>query len=851
LYPATFRAEYGEEMAAIFAARLRDAAGPLARLVVLVATIPEVLFNACAVHWDIARRDVSYTLRTLYHARGFALTAILIVGLGVGANTAAFTVTDFVLFRPLPFPDAHRLVTIWQAAPGYLRMELAPGNIRDWKQAATSYEGIGIHRGFGANLLGPSGPARVTGRSISADLFPTLGVQAALGRVFAVGEDSGNAPLTVVLSDRLWRAAFGADPGVIGRKVILDEESYQVIGVMPRGFSFPDRESEVWVPLILTSEDSQDRTNNEFYAVARLKPGVSLDNARAEMALLAAQSRKQHPKENENTGAIVNDLRDDMSQQSRVLIMALSGAAFCVLLIACANLANLQLARALARRQELAVRVALGASPSRLVRQLATESIVVATLGGALGVLMATVTVPLLWRLVPVVLPTDASPAVDLRVLLYAFVLTAATAVGFSLLPMMRTRDDADVRGLRESGRSGGGRRAKLRGALVVAEVVASVVLLTGTGLLVRALWTIQATDPGFRAEGVLTLRTDITGKYVVTARRAELYVQVLDRIRAIPDVENAAYISGLPMVWGGGIWPVGINGVELERRQNNTASMRFTTPGFFDTMSVPIRAGRDVSDSDTAKTEMVALVSESFVNRYWPGKDALGRRFNFAGYDRTIVGVVGNIRVRGLERSSEPQVYLPHRQMPDGRLWGYVPKEVVIRATTPLDLLVPQVRSIIREADPQLPISDVRAMTEIVDLQTSTRTVQVQVLTTFALIALLLAATGIHGVLSFAVSQRTAEIGVRVAMGAQRRDILSLVIKQGAVLVGAGLLPGLLLAYFAGRSLQSLLIGVSPGDPRTFAVAGIVTVGMALSGMILPTLRALRVDPIKAIRAE
>ena len=484
------------------------------------------------------------------------------------------------------------------------------------------------------------------------------------------------------------------------------------------------------------------------------------------------------------------------------------------------------------------------------MRQLATESVVLGALGGVLGIFLAATTVPLLWRLVPAALPTDATPGIDLRVLAFAVGLTLVTALAFGLAPILRT--DADVQGLREGARAVGGRKEKLRGALVIAEVVASVVLLVATGLLVRTLWSIKATDPGFRPEGVLTLRTDLpSSKYAVTARRAEFYNQVIDQIRALPGVANAAYISGLPMVWGGGIWPVGINGVELERRDNNTASMRFITPGFFATLNIPVRRGRDVSDRDTMTTQFVAVVSESFVKRYWPGQDALGRQFNFARKDRTIVGVVRDIRVRGLERSSEPQVYLPYKQVDDGWFWGYTPKELVVSATTPLAQLVPAVRRIIQAADPQQPITDVRPMTDIIDLQTASRTVQVRVLAAFALIAFLLAAIGIHGVLSFAVSQRTPEIGVRIALGAQRRDILAMVMARGLLLVGAGLLPGLVFAYMAGRSLQTLLLGVPPADLPTFATVIALTMLMALAGTLLPTLRALSIDPITAIRAE
>ena len=576
------------------------------------------------------------------------------------------------------------------------------------------------------------------------------------------------------------------------------------------------------------------------------KPGATIDSARSEMDVLAAQSRKQYPKENEHTGATVNGLHEELSSQSRVMVLALSGAALCVLLIVCANLANLLLARALGRRQEVAVRTALGAGRERLIRQLATESVVLAALGGALGVLMAVLLVPMLWRLVPSALPTSATPGIDLRVLAFAAALTLVTAVAFGLAPMLQTGADAGAQGLREGSRAIGGRKEKLRGALVVAEVIASVVLLVATGLLLRALWSIQGRDPGFRAEGVLTLRTDVPpAKYAVTEKRAAFYNQVLGQVRALPGVTHAAYISGLPMIWGGGIWPVGINGVELERRATNTASMRFVTPGFFATLTVPIRRGRDVSDSDTMTTQFVAVVSESFVKRYWPGQEALGRTFNFATKDRVIVGVVGDIRVRGLERDSEPQVYLPYKQVADGWFWGYTPKELVIHATTPLGQLVPAVRSIIRSGDPQQPISHVRPMTDIIALQTASRTVQVRVLAGFAVVAFLLAAIGIHGVLSFAVSQRTPEIGVRIALGAQRSDILAMVMTQGVRLVAIGLVPGLMLAYFAGRSLQTLLIGVTPADVPTFAVVTGLTVLMALAGTLLPTLRALRVDPI------
>jgi predicted permease len=853
LYPAAFRADYGDEMAAIFRARRRDARGPLPRLALWFGVCHEVAMNAPAVHWDLLKQDLRYAVRMLRRAPGFASTAIALIALGVGANTAAFSVTDFVLLRPLPLPDADRLVTIWQQSPGYATMELAPGNIRDWRAAATSFTHVGIYRAMPVTVIGAGEPRRIQGFAVNPDLFRALGVQPAVGRTFADGEDTERAARTVVLSHGLWQSALGGDPSILGRTIIVDEQPHQVIGVMPRVFRFPgSAEAELWVPLVLPSDEAADRTNNEFYAIARLKPGVTLESARSEIVLLAEQSRQAYPKENENTGATLLALRDLLTGPSRTIVLGISGAAVCVLLIVCANLANLLLARALTRRQELAVRTALGAGRERLIRQLATESAMLAGVGGVLGVLLGAALVPLLWQLVPAVLPTESTPAIDFRVLAFAGALTFVTAVAFGLAPMFRTAADADVRALREGPRSIGGRRERLRGALVVVEVMATVVLLIATGLLIRALWTVQGTNPGFRPEGVLTLRLDInSSKYVVTARRADFYNRVLDRVRALPGVTHAAFISGLPMVWGGGIWPVGINGVELERRETNTASMRYVTPGFFAALQVPVLTGRDVSESDTVTSEFVAVVSESLVKRYWPGQNAVGRTFNFAGSDRRIVGIVGDIRVRGLERSSEPQIYLPYRQVADGRSWGYIPRELVITATTPLADVAPAARAIVSAEDAQLPVSAVRAMTDVVDRQTSTRAVQVRVLTGFAFVAFLLAAVGIHGVLSFAVSQRTPEIGVRMALGAQRRDILVMVMKRGSLLIAAGLLSGLVLAYFAGRWLEGMLAGVTPADMPTFAAVVILTLLMAIAGTLRPTLRALRVDPIIAMRTE
>ena len=849
LYPASFRAEYGEEMAAIFRRSLRERS-PLQWPVLWFGALLEILGNAAAVHWDLFRQDLRYTARTLGRARGFALTAIVIVAFGIGANVAAFSLTDFVLLRPLPFPEISRLVTFTARTPGYPRMELSPANYRDWKAAATSFELLGVHTPVSANLVGSGEPQRLDGLAVTSEVLTVLGVRPALGRIFAAGEDLAAATPTVVLSDRLWRSAFGGDPSIVGRTIVLDDVRREVVGVMPPWFGYPTRRVQFWIPFVFTDNMFIDRTSTFLRGIGRLRQEVTLDAARAELDVIAARSRAQYPKENDQIGAAVNLLQADAtSRQSRLMLLALGAAAFCVLLIVCANLANLMLTRALGRRQELAVRTALGAGRERLARQLGTESLLLGAIGGLAGVALARLMLPLLWQLVPVSMPIASAPGIDARVLAFALVLTLTVAVAFGLAPMVR--GGGDIADLREGARTTGGGRERLRGVLVAGEVMASIVLLVATGLLVRALWNVQRTNPGFDANNVLTVRTTLpVPKYSVTARRFAFYDRVLGDIQALPGVERAAYISFLPMVMRGGLWQVTIEGAPAGRYDEQTASMRFVSPGFFQTMRIPLR-GRDISDRDVMTTEPVALVSESFARRYWPGQDPIGKRFNVTLSDRTVIGVVGDVRVRGLEAESEPQVYLAYRQVMDNWFPFYIPKDLVVRSTLPLEQLVPAVRQIVRAADPQQPLSDLRPMTAIVDAETASRSLQARVLAGFALVAFLLAAIGIHGVLSFAVSQRTPEIGVRIALGAQRRDILAMVMKQGFALTAAGLVPGLALAYAAGRSLQSMLIGVTPGDRVTFAAAIALTVLMALVGTLLPTLRALRVDPIRAIRSE
>jgi predicted permease len=568
------------------------------------------------------------------------------------------------------------------------------------------------------------------------------------------------------------------------------------------------------------------------------------------MNVIADQLRRQYPKELQHTGAVVDRMRDDISEQRRLLLVALAGAALCILLIACSNLANLLLARALARQKELAVKTALGAGRERLIRQLVTESMVLALLGGLLGIALADITLPLLIKLVPS-LPLSGAPSIDLRVLGFAAILTLLTGVGFGTVPALRS-GRGDLSGLREGTRSGGARKAGLRSVLILAEVTLSVVLLISAGLLLRALLRVQSINPGFRSDGVLTLQTALPmPKYLAQAKRTAFYRRVLSGIQALPGVSDAAYISFLPMTMGGGIWPVNIDGKTLDRSEGHSASLRFITPGFFSTLKIPLLAGRNINESDASEKPLVAVVSESLARRYWPGQSPLGRHFNFALFDRTIVGVVGDIHVRGIERNSEPQVYLPYQQGPDVALIFYEPQDLVIRASGNSRQLLPAVRRIIHEADPEQPISDVRTLAEIVQDDTAPRALQVRIIGAFAALAFLLAGLGIHGLLSFTVSTRSSEIAVRIALGAQPRNILRLVLQDSFVLATAGVVLGVALAYVAGRAMQALLAGIAPADAATFLVAAGLCFLMTLAGSLVPSLRALRVDAITAIRSE
>jgi predicted permease len=646
---------------------------------------------------------------------------------------------------------------------------------------------------------------------------------------------------------------FAADPSVIGRTLTLDSGTITIIGVMPASFNFPSRDTQFWLPLRLSEREYQARDDHYLNVIGRLRPGVSIEQARAELDLLGPQLEREYPKDNLNTTIVVGSLRDDLAERSRLLLIALVGASVGVLLIACTNLANLLLARALVRRKEMALRAVLGAGRERLVRQLLTENLLLAGAGGLLGILLGWLTLPLLVRLVPNSLPIAAAPSLDLRVLAVAALLTMVTGLGFGVLPALRACRANAGAVLQEGSRAGvGGRRERLRAVLVASAIAVSVILSIASGLLIRALWRLQSTDPGFRADQTLTMRTSLPlPRYQITARREQFYANVLANVRAVPGVSAAGFISRLPMAFKGGIQSVVAEGEPPEDSQRRQASLRYITTGYFGAMGIPFTRGRDVQDGDTFTAPRVAVVSASFARQIWPDRDPIGRRFLFAEEMRTVVGVVGDVRVRGLEMTSEPQVYLPSSQVPDRVFIFYIPRALIIRSSLPHESLLPTVKQFVAGAEAEASIDLVQTLEEVLQQETSPRAVQVRVLGVFAAVAFLLAGIGIHGLLSFAVSHRAQEIGVRMAMGAQMQDILRMILGESLMLAAIGIGVGASLAYIIGRTMEALLAGVSPHDPWTFVAAVSVAFVMTLAGSALPALRAVRVDPMTVIRAD
>jgi len=801
------------------------------------------------------RADLRCAARTIRRSPTFAVTVIAVIALGIGATTATFAILDHVLLRPLPFPDSHRLVRVFQSdvSRGVPRLEASPPNFLDWRASNQTFSSIGSFLSGGSTtLLGHGEPRQIETAAFDADVLPTLGVRALIGRGFAAADQQDNAAV-VILSYHFAVTLFGDAVAAMNQVVNLDGRPHTVVGVMPPDFAFPSRGPVLWAPMLSFDRLGMMRTNLVLNVIARLRSGVSIEQARADMNLIAAQLRQAYPNDNAGVSISVIDLHELLLPQSRLLVVTVFAAAFCLLVIVCTNVANLLLARAVARRHEMAVRAAIGAGSWRLIKQLLTESALLAIIGGIAGAAMAVGAVPLIARLVPAVLPVATAPAVDGRILLFAGLVTFCTSIAVGLVPALRPSRTTDPQSLRS--RVAPASSGRLRSALVVTEIAVTATLLVAAGLLVKALWRVQSVDVGFHADGVLTLRTNLPTlfpgtKYRDALTREQFYNHVLTGASALPGVVSAAYTTGLPLVLGAGVMMVTVPGTVSNPATAPRASIRFVTPQYFATMRIPLRRGRFVDERDSATAPPAVTISESLAQALWPGQDPIGRPITIFTSTRTVVGVAGDIVVRGLERTSEPQIYLSMWQ-PSPFSPFYAPRDLVVRAQVDARTLAPAIRAIIHEADPDQPVADVRLFDDILALQTASRREQIVVLGLFAGLASLLAAVGMYGLLSYAVSARTQEVGVRVALGAGRGTIARLFLQQGVVLGAVGIAIAMPLAYAGGRAIDALLFGLSPADPPVYLAAAGLAAIITLTASLVPALRAATINPAMSIRAE
>jgi predicted permease len=815
-------------------------------------------------------QDVRYAARTLRNNLGFTLVAVLTLALGIGANTAIFSMTEAVLLRPLPYPNPDQLVMVWEDVrlPHYQndRNTPAPGNYIDWKAQNSVFSGTAAigYRSF--SLTGSGEPVRIEGEAYSADIFSVLQIYPILGRAFTPEEDRPGGPQAAILSYGLWMSRFGGDHGIIGRPVRLNEESYTVVGVMPTGFAFPDRDDQIWIPLALTKDQVTNHQSHFLRVVARLKPGVTLAQAQSEMRAIGARMTAQYP--NSNTGVDVNvvSLREQVAGSLRRPLLMLSGVVGFVLLIACTNLANLLLARGSVRSREFAIRSALGASRTRLIRQLLTESLLLALVGGALGLAIAFGGLDLIRYALSAGQTTWYTPstvnlgeaALNFRVGAFCLTISLLAGFAFGLLPAWRSSRRQIATELKEGMRgSSSGSHSRLRGLLIIAETALCVIVLVSAGLLLRSFVRLQQIPLGFETENVLSARVILPRtRYAKLEQRSQFYQQLLDRIRALPGVHTAAGISFLPLTLQGRTTGIFIEGhPPAQPGQLPFADFRSVSPDYFSTMRIPLLAGRDFSWSDTPQTSLVAVVSETMAHDFWPSESGVGKRFSLGGPGQqpptpwiTVVGVVGNVQQLELTKRPRPAMYFPATQ--DAGT-GDSLRDWVIRGAGDPTVLISAVRSAIWAVDPNLSISRVQTMEQVRSAVLGPQQLNLSLTGAFGLLALILAAVGLYGVTSYSVAQRTQEIGIRVALGARQSAVLQLVIGEGVRLALVGLAVGTAAALALTRFMSSLLYGVSPRDPFTFLGVALVLAGVALLASYLPARRATRVDPIVALRCD
>lgn len=811
--------------------------------------------------------DVRYGIRMLLKQPGFTAVAVITLALGIGANTAIFSVVNGLLLRPLPYANSDRLAIIWTHSPGANVAQdwPSPGQYVAIKSQTTVFEDIAITQGGNSNLTGLGAPEQVGAVATSSVLFPLLGVKPAIGRAFLREEDATEKPKAAILCYGFWQRRFGGDPGAIGQSLTIDGDSYTIVGIMPADFVLSYEvmptvgtmsQADVLVTLPFDAEALSQQGDENYNILARLKPGVTIAQAQAELDGVVSSLERQFPQRYPASRRFrfsVTPLLEQVVGDVRLALLILLGAVACVLLIACANVANLLLARAAAREKEIAIRTAIGAGRGRLVRQLLTESVLLATVGGATGLLLAVWTLDGLRWLSPSSIPRLQSITVDGRVLSFTFTVALLTGILFGLAPALRASRVNLNETLKEGGRSlvGSGNH-RLRSALVVTELALSLVLLIGAGLLIRSFIRVQQVEPGFSPHNVLSMRLSVGGTaYEKMPKRLVFYQQLWDRIRQLPGVESAGGVSVLPLSgslsWGN----ISIEGYVPEAGQSMIqADRRFATVGYFETMKIPLIAGRFFSEQDTPDSLKVAIVDENLARTYWPGEDPLGKRLKGGSPDSknpwlTVIGVVASVKQYALDSDSRVTFYTPHRQSPAGTLYA------IVRTSADPRGIAASVAGVAREMDPNVPIYDVKIMSERLSESLARRRFAMLALGVFAMVAMVLAAVGIYGVMSYSVTQRTREIGIRVALGAQTKGVLTLIVGQGMLMAGVGVAIGLAGAVAATRVMTSLLFGVSATDPVTFGGLALLLAAVAFFACYVPARRATKVDPMVALRHE
>ena len=805
-----------------------------------------------------------YAFRVLVRTPGFTLLALLTLALGIGANTAVFSVVNAVLLRPLPFEKPQEIVAVWEQRPreNSFRGGISALDFVDWRRMSQSFSDIALYDSGQFNLTGTGDPERIPGAQVSPGFLEALGVRPRMGRSFeAVAEQPGHNR-EVLITYGLWQRRFGSDPAIVGKSAGINGEPFLIAGVLPKDFRFPFApQCDLLVPALLGPDQLRYRGIHMFSGIARLKAGVTLQQAQAEMALIAKQLEQQYPDSNTGHAANLIPLREDLSGTIKPALGVLLGAVFLVVLIACANVANLLLARASVRRREMAVRAALGCSKWRLARQSLMESALLGLVGAGSGILLAMWALDVMRseffnRVERIGFFSRAgldAITIDWRVLLFTLVSALASVLIFGLSPALASAG-ADLNdALRSGGRGSAGERGRFRSVLIVAEVAISLLLLTGAGLLAKSFLALMNVNPGFHAEHVLAAGISLPStKYRATEQAAQFHDTLLERAAALPGVRSAALTDVLPLSGDDNRMGIKIPGREPRPGEHLRMNPRLVSTGYLATMGIPLLQGREFTATDATGIRPVAILSETAARRYWQDGNVVGKRFAFNNDSAPwmeIIGVVGAIHNQSLDRDPTPDLYLPYRENP--YLFAPTAMTLVLRTVEDEATLAPAVRDMVRSLDRSLPVLHIRPLEAYVGDSSAPQRFNVVLLGAFAVIALLLASAGLYGVMSYLVNQRTSEIGIRMALGARPTDVLGLVVRKAMLLAGAGVVLGMIAAAAATRLMSSLLFGVQARDPMVFAVAPVILIAVAMLASYIPARRASRVDPLVALRMD